>query len=67
MANKPGAKTRRTEILQVRLTAEATRAVRQSASRSCRTASNWIECAILWALKVKAVDEIPRPEVKDEA
>ncbi len=65
MGNKPGAKTSRSEVVQVRLTPETLKLVRQSAYDSRRTASNWIECAVLWALKVRAVDEVPKREVND--
>jgi hypothetical protein len=66
MKAKAGAKTNRTEITAIRMRKDTREALEIAAYDSHRTVSNWIECAILWALKEKAVPSVPRPEVNDD-
>jgi hypothetical protein len=65
---KPGGpKTNRTEHVALRLTKETREAVELAAHDTHRTASNWIETAILWALNEGAVltrQVVPRPRGK---
>ena len=62
MGRKPGAHTNKTETSAFRMRKETLDAVRLAAYDSHRSVSNWIECAILWALESKAVASVPRPK-----
>ena len=64
-AKQGGPKTNRTEHMALRLTKATRREVEKAAYETHRTASNWIETAILWALEegaVKTRQLVPRPE-----
>ena len=59
-----GPKTNRTEHMALRVTKETRKAVELAAYDTHRTAANWIETAICWALKegaVKTRQVVPRP------
>jgi len=62
---KPGGpKTNRTEHMALRVTKETRKAVELAAYDTHRTAANWIETAICWALNegaVKTRQVVPRP------
>jgi hypothetical protein len=64
-AKAGGPKTNRTCHLALRVTEETAKAVEQAAYDTHRTGSNWVECAILWALSegaVKTRQLVPRPK-----
>lgn len=61
-AKKGGPKTNRTRHLALRVTEDLGSQVDQAAEETCRTASNWVEQAIYWALyegAVKARQVVP--------
>ncbi len=63
--NQGGPKTNRTRHLALRVTEETGLAVDKAAYETHRTSSNWVETAILWALKEGAVHTrqvVPRPK-----
>lgn len=63
-AKKGGPRTNRTEHMALRVTKETRKAVELAAYDTHRTAANWIETAILWALDQGAVHArqvVPRP------
>lgn len=62
---KGGPKTNRTKHLALRVTEATMQAVEAAAYETHRTGSNWVECAILWALDqgaVKTRQLVPRPK-----
>lgn len=64
-AKKGGPRTNRDKHLALRVTKGTYAAVEQAAFDTHRTASNWVETAILWALDqgaVKTRQVVPRPK-----
>jgi TfoX/Sxy family transcriptional regulator of competence genes len=62
---KGGPKTNRDCHLALRVTTATYKEVESAAHDTHRTASNWVETAILWALKegaVKTRQVVPRPK-----
>lgn len=65
---KGGPKTCRTRHMALRVTEALGARVDQAAAETCRTSSNWVETAILWALNQGAIHTrqvVPQPREDD--